>query len=54
MNYPAGQSNISNMIGQMIIVGLRGHTKSDVYSFFESIKEYPIGGVILYLSLIHI
>ena len=48
MNYPAGQSNISNMIGQMIIVGLRGHTKSDVYSFFESIKEYPIGGVILY------
>ena len=40
MNYPAGQSNISNMIGQMIMVGLRGHTKNDVNSFFDSIKGY--------------
>jgi len=48
MNYPVRQSNISNMIGQMIMVGLQGYTKNDVYSFFESIKEYSIGGVILY------
>lgn len=48
MNYPDPQSNISNMIGQMIMVGLRGHTKNDVNSFFDSIKGYSIGGVILY------
>ena len=36
------------MIGQMLMVGLRGYTINDVYSFFESIKGYKIGGVILY------
>lgn len=40
--------DISNIIGQMIMVGLHGYTKNDVYSFFESIDGYPIGGVILY------
>ena len=40
--------DISNIIGQMIMVGLHGYTKNDVSSFFESIEGYPIGGVILY------
>ena len=37
-------TNISTMIGQMLMVGLRGYTINDVYSFFESIKGYKIGG----------
>jgi len=40
--------DISTMIGQMLMVGLRGYTENDVSSFFESIQGYPIGGVILY------
>ena len=40
--------DISTMIGQMLMVGLRGHTITDVSSFFESIEGYTIGGVILY------
>ena len=40
--------DITTMIGQMLMVGLRGYTINDVYSFFESIKGYKIGGVILY------
>ena len=41
-------TNISTMIGQMLMVGLRGHTEIDVSSFFKSIKGYSIGGVVLY------
>ena len=40
--------DISTMIGQMLMVGLRGHTEIDVSSFFKSIKGYSIGGVVLY------
>ena len=40
--------DISTMIGQMLMVGLRGHTERDVSSFFESIQGYSIGGVVLY------
>ena len=40
--------DISTMIGQMLMVGLRGHTITDVSSFFESIQGYSIGGVVLY------
>ena len=40
--------DISTMIGQMLMVGLRGHTERDVSSFFKSIKGYSIGGVVLY------
>ena len=40
--------DISTMIGQMLMVGLRGHTERDVSSFFKSIQGYSIGGVVLY------
>ena len=40
--------DISTMIGQMLMVGLRGHTERDVSLFFESIQGYSIGGVVLY------
>ena len=41
-------NHIETMIGQMILVGLRGDSPEDAKIFFESLKGLPIGGVILY------
>ncbi|MBN4080914.1 hypothetical protein JYT44_00980 [Caldithrix abyssi] len=40
--------DINTIIGQMLIVGLRGTTPKDTESFFHSIDGLTIGGVILY------
>ena len=41
-------SDISKLIGQMIIVGLKGYNKKAAYNFFERNHKYPVGGIILY------
>ncbi|MBL7029580.1 MAG: glycoside hydrolase family 3 protein [Candidatus Marinimicrobia bacterium] len=40
--------DIKTMIGQMIMVGLRGTSTEDAKSFFDSMTGFAIGGVILY------
>lgn len=41
-------SDISKLVGRMIIVGLKGHDEKDAYNFFEENRNYPVGGIILY------
>ncbi len=41
-------NDIKIMIGQMIMVGLRGTSLDDARSFFDSLNGLAIGGVILY------
>lgn len=41
-------TEIKLMIGQMIIIGIRATTDSDVKRFFEIHDEVPVGGIILY------
>ena len=41
-------SDISKLIGEMIIVGLKGYNKKAAYNFFERNHKYPVGGIILY------
>ena len=40
--------NISKLIGQMIMVGIKGHDRDAVYDFFERNYKYHVGGIILY------
>ena len=40
--------NISKLIGQMIMVGIKGHDRDAVYDFFEGNYKYHVGGIILY------
>ena len=40
--------NISKLIGQMIMVGIKGHNRDAVYDFFERNYKYHVGGIILY------
>ena len=39
---------IEHMLGQMIIIGVRGTTKEDAKTFFESHKNISAGGIIIY------
>ena len=41
-------SNISKLIGQMIMVGIKGHDREAAYNFFERNHQYHVGGIILY------
>ena len=41
-------SDITALIGRMIIVGLKGHDKKSAYNFFKKNHKYPVGGIILY------
>ncbi len=40
--------DIKNMVGQMIMVGLRGTSSGDAKSFFDSLDGLTVGGIILY------
>ena len=40
--------NISKLIGQMIMVGIKGHDRDAVKDFFERNYKYHVGGIILY------
>ena len=40
--------NISKLIGQMIMVGIKGHDRDAAYGFFEKNYQYHVGGIILY------
>jgi len=41
-------NEIKSMLGQMIIIGIRGTSKDDAKAFFELYDEIPVGGIILY------
>jgi len=41
-------SDISKLVGRMIIVGLKGHDEKAAYNFFKENHKYPVGGIILY------
>ncbi len=41
-------SDIPRLVGQMIIVGLKGHDEKAAYDFFKKNNKYPVGGIILY------
>ena len=41
-------NEIKSMLGQMIIIGIRGTSKDDAKAFFELYDEITVGGIILY------
>ena len=41
-------SNVSELIGQMIMVGIKGHDIAAAKDFFKLNQGYQIGGIILY------
>merc|ERR1719261_296169 len=40
--------NIKDMIGQMIMIGIKGHTSQDASLFFEENGDLSLGGLILF------
>jgi beta-N-acetylhexosaminidase len=44
----SANNELKLMAGQMIMVGLRGTSPEDAKSFFDSLNELTVGGVILY------
>ena len=41
-------SNVSELAGQMIMVGIHAHEAISAQKFFEANEGYDIGGIIIY------